>query len=212
MNEPRRTIESLMASIDPPPAEPQDAMVAPRVHRLGRVAVVVLALALLTGSATLLVTAFGHRATHLTAFPAKPRAGQVCSRPSPPDSYTPQISPQSGPAGSTFTISGFVPSYSEDGSYSGPSGSIAFWWNVNADDVADALPWSNGGSPNPPPALPGPSLLLGTTDVTGLCTYSVSFIVPQGATPGSYPITPVAADGDSASLLGPGSFTFTVTS
>jgi hypothetical protein len=99
--------------------------------------------------------------------------------------YNTGLSPASGSPGSTVTVSGPLAVTSEDGSNLGQTATeVDVYWNLNFDKWWSVL----GNSPSPLPSVPGsPVQLLGTQDVSKLCTYQVQVTIPSVA-PGTYPI------------------------
>ncbi|MFL5796674.1 MAG: hypothetical protein ACJ77A_01925 [Actinomycetota bacterium] len=130
-------------------------------------------------------------------------APALCPEPSP-GLYDPGIDPASGPAGSTITVSGEVPTVNEEGSYTGPSGIIAVWWNADSAHYADLLTGGRlddllaGRTPAPGP---GDAVFLGMQNVDGRCSYALDLTVPAGTPPGTYDLTVVQAGEGSASAL-----------
>ena len=99
--------------------------------------------------------------------------------------YNTGLSPASGPPGSTVTVSGPLAVTSEDGSNVGQTATeVDVYWNLNFDEWWSVL----GNSPSPVASVAGsPVHLLGTQDVSKLCTYQVQVRIPSVA-PGTYPI------------------------
>jgi hypothetical protein len=99
--------------------------------------------------------------------------------------YDTTLNPMSGPAGSTVTVTGPLPVISEDGRNVGQTATeVDAYWNLNFDKWWSVL----GNSPSPLPSVTGsPVKLLGTQDVSKLCTYQVQVKIPPVA-PGTYPI------------------------
>jgi hypothetical protein len=115
--------------------------------------------------------------------------GSPCPAASPGE-YDPSLSPTSGPAGSVITITENVSTWDESGNYVPPSGHVQFWWNLDPgswETVLSAALSSSSPTPAPSPFAPGDVQLLGSEDVTGLCSYAVQLTVPQVA-PGNYPV------------------------
>lgn len=100
--------------------------------------------------------------------------------------YIPVLSPSSGPAGSTVTISGPLPVVDEAGTYVGPGNpNISVYWNLDLDHWTSILT-----SPNSPTAsvTGSPVQHLGTQQVTGgACNFQIQVTIPSVA-PGTYPI------------------------
>jgi hypothetical protein len=113
--------------------------------------------------------------TAATSCPARTGAG----------AYDTTLNPTSGPPGSTVTVSGPLPVISEDGTNVGQTATeVDLYWNLNFDKWWSVL----GNSPSPLPSVAGsPVKLLGTQDVSKLCTYQVQVKIPPVA-PGTYPI------------------------
>jgi cytoskeletal protein RodZ len=99
--------------------------------------------------------------------------------------YDTTLNPTSGPPGSTVTVSGPLPVISEDGTNVGQTSTeVDVYWNLNFDKWWSVL----GNSPSPLASVAGsPVKLLGTQDVSKLCTYQVQVTIPPVA-PGTYPI------------------------
>ena len=118
-----------------------------------------------------------------------------------PGGYAPTITPTAGPAGTTVDLSGRVPMFAEDGAFVKPSGTLQLWWNA----LDEGLAWTAllPGGPDPSPALPGDVSLVAEIPIPGACTYEASFVVPD-VLPGSYPLTLLSSDGESATSFGAG--------
>jgi hypothetical protein len=99
--------------------------------------------------------------------------------------YDTTLDPTSGPRGSTVTVSGPLPVISEDGTNVGQTATeVDVYWNLDFDKWWSVL----GTSPSPLASVAGwPVKLLGTQDVSTLCTYQVRVTIPPVA-PGTYPI------------------------
>ena len=83
-------------------------------------------------------------------------------------------------------MSGNTPLFNKAGRYLGPTGKIGFWFNLPFDDwvhvyFGQAPPSSNKGAP---------VIHLGEANVTGQCSYRVTFRVPD-VSPGTYDIVPI---------------------
>jgi len=106
-----------------------------------------------------------------------------------------------------------VPTVNEEGVYTGPSGSIAVWWNADparwedllADGRLDDLLAGRAPAPGP-----GDAVFLGMQNVDGRCRYGLDLAVPDGAPPGTYDLTVIGVGGGGAASLG--GLRFTVTS
>jgi streptogramin lyase len=118
-----------------------------------------------------------------------------------PGVYDPSISPAFGPAGTDVRITGRVPMYSEDGAYVPPSGTLQIWWNVRGEGIEweTLLP----GGDDPTPALPGEVVKVAEILIPDACSYEARFEVPA-VPPGSYPLTLISSDSESATSLGGG--------
>jgi WD40 repeat protein len=118
-----------------------------------------------------------------------------------PGAYEPTMMPTSGVAGTTVDLSGRVPMFAEDGAFVKPSGTLQLWWNA----LDEGLAWTAllPGGPDPSPALPGDVSLVAEIPIPDACTYEASFVAPDVA-PGSYPLTLLSADGESATSFGAG--------
>jgi hypothetical protein len=123
-----------------------------------------------------------------------------------PGVYDPSISPDSGRPETVVRITGRMPMYSEDGAYVPPSGTLQIWWNVRGEGVEweALLP----GGDDPTPALPGDVVKVAEIPIPDACSYEARFEVPA-VSPGSYPLTLISSDSESATSLG-GGLTFHV--
>jgi hypothetical protein len=119
------------------------------------------------------------KATKSTAYPHCPaKTGEGV--------FDPTLSPSSGAAGTTVTVSGPLPVLDESGAYVGQTASqVIAYWNLNLDKW-----WTALKSPlSPTPAVAGSAVqLLGTQEVAGVCNYSFQVKIPSGVAPGTYPI------------------------
>jgi len=138
-------------------------------------------------------------------------APQPCPAPTP-GAYEPSLSPASGRSKrSVFTVSGGVPITSEDGTVTGPSGSIAVFWNVDPGAPDDALTGGRlddllaGRAPAPGP---GATRFLGMVNVDGACNYDLEFKTPDEP-PGTYDVGVFEVGGGGAALIGRLPFTIT---
>ncbi|MDP9302216.1 MAG: hypothetical protein M3P43_15185 [Actinomycetota bacterium] len=118
-----------------------------------------------------------------------------------PGGYEPAMTPTAGAASTTVDITGRVPMFAEDGAFVEPNGTLQLWWNVLEEGLASTalLP----GGEDPSPALPGEVLLVAAIPIPQTCTYEASFVVPN-VRPGSYPLTLLSSDGESATSFGAG--------
>jgi hypothetical protein len=125
-----------------------------------------------------------------------------CPAPTP-GAYEPTMSPTSSSTHTVFTVSGEVPTTAEDGTVTGPTGSIAVFWNVDPDAADAAL---TGGRLDDLLAgrvpAPGPDgvRFLGMVNVAGACDYDLAFVVPD-VPPGTYDVAVFEVGGGGAALL-----------
>ena len=125
------------------------------------------------------------RASNVALTVSSSRAVTDCTARYGAGVYNTGLSPASGPPGSTVTVTGPLPVTSEDGSNVGQTATeVDVYWNLNFEKWWSVL----GNSPSPLPSVAGsPVQLLGTQDVSKLCTYEVQVTIPSVA-PGTYPI------------------------
>jgi hypothetical protein len=129
-------------------------------------------------------------------------AGGVCDARS--DGYVPEITPTSRVAGSQATVSGEFP-HGEPGPAGYPVEAdtewVEVWWNL---DPSEPGGWSSAlpGGEDPIAANSGPVFKLGRVDVTGSCTYELSFEIPD-VEPAVYPVVVLQMDPESAAAFQP---------
>jgi len=108
------------------------------------------------------------------------------------------IAPTVARPGARVTLGGNTPLFAKSGRYLGPSGKIGFWFNLPPGG------WEHvyfGGTP--PHSFRGVSVFhLGEADVSGQCSYRVSFRVP--IVPGGiYAIVPIEHDARGSAAFAP---------
>ena len=98
-----------------------------------------------------------------------------------PGVFDTHLSPSSGPAGTTVTVSGALPAQGEDGTAPGPVTEVFAYWNLDLDEWTSVF--------TSPVAVVGGSAVqqLGTQDVANLCSYEFEVTIPSVAE-GTYPI------------------------
>jgi hypothetical protein len=133
-----------------------------------------------------------------------------CTAPSP-GLYDPGISPGSGSSGSVFHVTGEVPTVAEDGTYVGPTGSVAVFWNVDPSEensVLGSAQMSDLLAGRTPSQGPGAARFLGAERVEGMCQYDLEVAVPDSP-PGAYNLAVFQYGDGSASALKGVQFTVT---
>jgi hypothetical protein len=127
-----------------------------------------------------------------------------CPRPSGTDYYAPRVSPESGPAGTTLTVSGRLPVLSESGQDVGQTATeVVAYWNLDFDH------WTSLADRAPLAAVPGsPVKLVGTQNVATRCTYHVRVRVPSAST-GTYPLEVLYGDPQGSASFAPVDFRVT---
>jgi hypothetical protein len=129
-------------------------------------------------------------------------AGGVCDAGS--DGYVPEVTSTSGVAGGQATVSGEFP-HGEPGPGGYPVEAdrewVEVWWNL---DPSEPGGWSSAvpGGEDPVAANAGPVFKLGRVDVTGSCTYELSFEIPD-VKPAVYPVVVLQVDPESAAAFQP---------
>jgi hypothetical protein len=137
-----------------------------------------------------------------TATPTSSAPNPHCPRPTGTGYYDTNLSSSSGPAGTTVTVSGRLPTVGEDGTYTGRTGTTAVvvYWNLDFDR------WPSITSSSPVPAVAGsPVQQIGTQNVANLCTYRTQVTIPS-LPPGKYPIEVLYEGPDSSGRWGAASF------
>jgi Tol biopolymer transport system component len=114
--------------------------------------------------------------------------------------YHPSVTDSIVAVGSSVTISGPVPIYGENGSFTpyDPGDTVQFWWNLDPNQWDSAI--TTGG---PSPAVPGASVQsLGEKSIVNTCSYELTFTVPDVPV-GTYPIIGLYMGGDGVASLTP---------
>lgn len=143
------------------------------------------------------------RLPHVQVGPTAAKAA-ACPRSTGTGYYDTSVSPASGPAGTTVTVTGRLPVASESSEHVGQYATEAVaYWNLDIDH------WPSITSSSPVAAVAGsPVRLVGTENVAGLCAYQVQVTVPPGP-PGTYPIDVLYGDPRGAASFAPASFQVT---
>jgi hypothetical protein len=111
--------------------------------------------------------------------------------------YGAELSTDRGAPGDHVTVSGPMPFQRQDGSYdSSGQTRMTVWWNASPQDWAYLSSFSQV---QPSPAVGGSPLLRLGEDGGNVCSFGVTFTVPD-VPPGDYPIV-VLQEGDNSSTL-----------
>jgi hypothetical protein len=121
-----------------------------------------------------------------------------------PEGFVATMSPASGPASSTATITGPAPFEHEDQSRRSTSEPLAIeaWFNADASAWEQLIPGVDSKADTSP-------VLLGRQDLTGKCEFQISFTVPDVA-PGTYEVVLLLEGGGGWARYGEGELFFEV--